>query len=227
VSAWLSAYGATMAGKITALAYQKRNMDRVNVYLDGKFAFGLAAIEAARLHVGQTLSDEEISKLRMRDDIERAHGRALDYLSYRPRSESEVRHNLSEKDVEDQIVDVVVERLKRAGLLDDREFARYWVKNRARFNPRGLRGLRYEMQQKGVSRDIIDDALETFDVEAAARKTAEAGARRLSHEDSSAFRRKLQAYMVRRGFSYAVIQPLVEEMVDERRCEEDTESEGR
>jgi regulatory protein len=216
-----------MAGKITALAYQKRNKDRVNVYLDGKFAFGLAVIEAARLHVGQILSDDEIIRLRTRDDVERAYGRALDYLSYRPRSESEVRRNLREKDVEDQIVDVVIGRLERAGLLDDREFARYWVDNRARFNPRGLRGLRHEMQQKGVSRDIIDEALVTFDVEAAARKTAEAGARRLSHEDPSAFRRKLRAYMARRGFSYAVIKPLVEEMVEERRCEEDIESEGR
>jgi regulatory protein len=118
-------------------------------------------------------------------------------------------------------------RLVRAGLLDDREFARYWVDNRARFNPRGLRGLRHELQQKGVSRDIIDDALATFDVETAARKTVEDGARRLSQEDPSAFRRKLQAYMARRGFSYAVIKPLVEEKVEERRREEDIESEGR
>lgn len=216
-----------MAGKITALAYQKRNKDRVNVYLDGKFAFGLAAIEAACLHVGQTLSDEGIIRLRMKDDIERAYGRALDYLSYRPRSESEVRRNLREKDVADRTVDVVIGRLKRAGFLDDREFARYWVNNRARFNPRGLRGLRHEMQQKGVSREIIDEALVTFDVEAAARKTAEAGSRRLAHEDPSAFRRKLQAYMARRGFSYAVIKPLVEEMAEARRREEDSKSEGR
>jgi regulatory protein len=216
-----------MAGKITALRYQKRNKDRVNVYLDGTFAFGLAVIEAARLRVGQTLSDDEIIKLRMRDDIERAYGRALNYLSYRPRSESEVCRNLREKDVEDEVVAVVIGRLKRAGLVDDRAFARYWLDNRARFNPRGLRGLRHEMQQKGVSRDIIDEVLETFDVEEAARKTAEAGARRLLHEDGPAFRRKLLAYMARRGFSYAVIKPLVEQLVEERRCEEDIESEGR
>jgi regulatory protein len=216
-----------MAGSITALTYQKRNKNRVNVYLDGEFAFGLAAIEAARLRVGQMLSDEEIIKLRMRDDIERAYERALDYLSYRPRSEFEVRRRLREKDFEDQVVELVMGRLVRAGLLDDREFARYWVDNRARFNPRGLRGLRHELQQKGVSRDIIDDALATFDVETAARKTVEDGARRLSQEDPSAFRRKLQAYMARRGFSYAVIKPLVEEKVEERRREEDIESEGR
>jgi regulatory protein len=214
-----------MAGSITALTYQKRNKDRVNVYLDGEFAFGLAAIEAARLRVGQMLSDEEINELRTRDNIERAYERGLDYLSYRPRSEFEVRRRLREKDFEDGVVDVAMERLLRAGLLDDREFARYWVDNRARFNPRGLRGLRHELQQKGVPRDIIDDTLATFDVQAAARKTVAAGARRLSQEDLSAFRRKLQAYMARRGFSYAVIKPLVEEKIEERHREEDIESE--
>jgi regulatory protein len=101
------------------------------------------------------------------------------------------------------------------------------VENRACFNPRGLRGLRHELQQKGISRSIIDGALATFDVEAAARKAAEAGARRLSQEDPAAFRRKLQAHMARRGFSYAVVKPLVEEMFEERRREEDIESEGR
>jgi regulatory protein len=55
-----------MAGTITALRFQKRNKDRVNVYLDGQFAFGLAAIEAVRLRVGQTLSDDDVARLQRR-----------------------------------------------------------------------------------------------------------------------------------------------------------------
>lgn len=216
-----------MEREITALTFQKHNKDRVNVYLDGQFAFGLAAIEAARLRVGQTLSDDAVIELQMKDEIERAYERALNYLSYRPRSEDEVRRNLGKKDVEEAVIDAVIGRLKRAELLDDREFARYWVDNRARFNPRGLRGLRHELQQKGVSRDVIDQALETFDVEAAARQAVEAGARRLSQEAPPDFRRKLQAYMARRGFSYAVTKPLVQEKLEEKRRREDGESEGR
>ena len=73
-----------MGGRITALKFQKRNRDRVNVYLDGRFAFGLAAIEAAHLRVGQVLSDEEIARLKERDQVERAVQRAMDLLSYRP-----------------------------------------------------------------------------------------------------------------------------------------------
>ncbi|MEA3377684.1 MAG: RecX family transcriptional regulator, partial [Chloroflexota bacterium] len=129
-----------MEREITALTFQKHNKDRVNVYLDGQFAFGLAAIEAARLRVGQKLSDDEVVELQTKDQIERAYERALNYLSYRPRSEAEVRRSLGKKDVEEAVIDAVIGRLKRAGLLDDREFAKYWVDNRARFNPRGFRG---------------------------------------------------------------------------------------
>lgn len=216
-----------MAREITALKVQRHDKDRVNVYLDGAFGFGLAAVEAIHLRVGQTLTAEQIAELRAKDDVERAYERALNYLSYRPRSEAEVRRNLREKDVEELAIDTVVRRLTGAGLLDDREFARYWVRNRARFNPRGLRGLRYELRRKGVAHDVIDDSLDGFDVQEAARKVADAGARRFSQEGPPDFRRKLQAYMARRGFSYAVIRPLIEEKLEEReqRAEGPTESE--
>jgi regulatory protein len=132
-----------------------------------------------------------------------------------------VRRNLRGKDVDGVVIDAVIGRLTHAGLLDDREFARYWIDNRARFNPRGLRGLRHELRQKGISRDIIDDVLTAFDVDAAAEKVVEAGARRLSGEEPRDFRRKLQAYMARRGFSYGVIKPLVQEKLEQRRREEE------
>jgi len=215
-----------MRREITALTAQKRNKDRVNVYLDGRFAFGLAVIEAVQLRVGQKLTSDEIVELQLKDEVERSYERALNFLSYRPRSEEEVRRNLRKKDVDEQVIEVVMGRLTRAGLVDDREFARYWVDNRARFNPRGLRGLRYELRRKGVSYDVIDEALSCFDASAAASKVAEAGARRLSREPPDDFRRKLKAYMARRGFSYQLIKPLVEEKLEERRAEENTESEG-
>jgi regulatory protein len=220
-----------MAGTITALRLQKRNKDRVNVYLDGKFAFGLAVVEAIRLEVGQMLSDDVIARLQIRDKVEQTYERALNFLSYRPRSEDEVRRNLRRKDVDEIVVEEVIERLTRVDLLNDREFARYWVENRLQFNPRGLRGLRHELRQKGLAADVITDTLADLDIEAAARQAAETGARRLVGLEARDFRRKLQAYLTRRGFSYAVIAPLIEELLEEKGCEEmsnmDIESEEK
>ena len=208
-----------MAGVITALRFQKRNKNRVNVYLDGQFAFGLAAIEAARLRVGQTLSDADVARLQQQDEVERAYERALNFLSYRPRSEAEVRRNLRKKNLGDETIETVVERLTQAGLLNDREFARYWVENRLQFKPRGARALSHELWEKGVPASIIAEALEDLDEEVAARKVAEARVRRLAHLEPRDFRQKLGACLARRGFSYAVIEPLIEEMLEVARCE--------
>jgi regulatory protein len=214
-------------GTITALRFQKRNRNRVSVYVDDRFAFGLAAIEAARLKVGQTLDENQVARLREQDQVERGYERALNFLSYRPRSREEVRRNLRKK-IKEENVEAVIARLTRTGLLDDREFARYWVDNRIRFNPRGARALRQELWEKGIADEIISEVLEGFEEEEAARRAAEAGARRLAGAEPKDFCRRLAAYMTRRGFSYGVTRPLIDEMLQVTRCEDlsDIESEG-
>ena len=193
-----------MAGTITALTVQKKNRDRVNVYLDGRFAFGLAAIEAARLRRGQTLSDDEIAALQNRDEVQKAHESALRYLDYRPRSTDEIRrHLMKSKDVAPEVMDEVVERLTSVGLLDDRAFVRYWLENRSDFSPRGERALRLELRQKGVPGDIIAEVLsESHNEDEAAYRAAMAQARKVRTTDPVEFRRKMEAHLARRGFSY-------------------------
>jgi regulatory protein len=210
-----------MAGTITALKVQKRNPRRVNVFLDGRYAFGLAAIEAARLRRGQVLSDEDIKGLKERDSFEKAHDRALRFLSYRPRSEAEVRRYLQGKAVSPAVEEEVIERLTRAKLLDDLAFARYWVENRESFNPRGLRMLRYELRQKGLRDETIAQALTDLDEEESAYRAAAQRGRRLARLDQLSFRKKLGAYLLRRGFPYEVVNLAVERTWQELRAEDE------
>src|SRR5574340_1235861 len=123
-------------GTITALKVQKRNPNRVNVYLDGEFAFGLARIVAAWLRVGMMLSDEKIEALQIQDAGEAAYQQALRFISYRPRSEMEIRKKLVEKGTDEKVIEVVSTRLKNAELMGDEQFARTWVENRSTFRPR-------------------------------------------------------------------------------------------
>ncbi len=197
-----------MGGRITALKVQKRNPDRVSVYLDGRFAFGLAAIEAARLKVGQFLTDEEIARLRQRDQVERAAERALDLLSYRPRSETELRSRLAER-YDEEALEGALERLRRSGLVDDREFARYWVENRFQSNPRGKMLLRQELRQKGLEDEVIDEALADYDEEQAANRAAQKLLRRWKSAAPHLLRRRLTDALLRRGFPYSVVGPVV------------------
>ncbi len=204
-----------MAGTVTALIVQKRNKQRVNIYLDGEFAFGLALIEAAKLHKGQQLTDEDIDHLKALDEIEVAHERALNLLSYRPRSVNEVQRNLREKQISEVAIETVVGRLERTGLLNDEEFARFWVENREQFAPRGERALRYELSQKGISDSIIDTVLGDLNQEDAAYRAARARAQRYAKADKAVFRKRLGDYLARRGFSYDDIRDAVERLWNE------------
>lgn len=199
-----------MAGKVTALKYQKKNRERVNVYIDGRFAFGLPEIVAATLKRGQVLSDAEIAALQERGGVETAYNWALNYLSYRPRSRAEVEAGLRKRDVAKEQIVAVVERLERAGFLDDEAFARYWVENRERFRPRGPRALRYELRNKGIADEIVDRVLTVIDVADSAYRAAENKARQLRHQDRETFHRKLVAYLARRGFVYEVAKQVVD-----------------
>lgn len=196
--------------KVTALKVQARNKNRANVYLDGVFAFGLVKIEAARLRIGQELSDADIERLKQTDTAEMAYEQALKFISYRPRSEAEVRQHLKKKDVSDSKIENALTRLRNAGLVNDEQFARYWVETRAAFRPKGKRALKAELRAKGVAASEMEASLsETSDVEVA-RQLADKRARRLKGLPWLDFRRKLSEYLARRGIDYEVISDAVE-----------------
>jgi regulatory protein len=198
-----------VAGKITALETQKRNRKRVSVFLDGEYAFGLAAEEVARLQVGQQLSDDEIQGLLEADRLHTVYQRALRFLSHRPRSIQEVRRSLRDKGFSEDAVEATLVRLEQAGLLNDVEFARYWVEQRQDFRPRSIAMLRHELKQKGVPPAVISQALKDLDEDELAYDTARRFAGRLSSLPLDEFRRKLSGYLARRGFPYAVIETAV------------------
>jgi regulatory protein len=203
-----------MAGEISALVFQKRNQERVNVYLDGRYAFSLPAIEAAQLHRGQYLSNGQVEALREKGELQKWYDRVVRFLAYRPRSRAEVEKYLAEKGVIPAHAAEILERLTAAGLLDDLEFARFWVENRERFKPRGQRALQYELRQKGVSDTIIQEVLEEAlpAEEESAYRAAQGRARRLSESEYVEFRRKLWAYLARRGFAYEAIKQAIERL---------------
>jgi len=195
-----------MTKKITALKIQKKNKNRVSVYLDDEFAFGLSRIVAGWLAVGEQLSDEKIKELQGQDSVEVALQRALNYLSYRPRSEKEVRQNLKIKhEVPTGIIDQIIERLERGGLVDDQKFAELWVENRSEFRPRGSHALRMELRQKGIKEDTIAEVLEEIDEQNLAIKAARKQARKYQQLEWIEFRKKLTGFLARRGFNYGVI----------------------
>ncbi len=208
-----------METTITAIKQQKRNPQRVNIYLDGVYAFPVAKIVAAWLKVGQRLSQEKIRELQGLDEVEKAFQRALNFLSYRPRSRAEVEKNLRKHEVAESLIPEIVERLERGNLLNDADFARKWVGDRAAFRPRGAYALRSELRLKGVADNAIEQALSGIDEINLARQAAQRKVRQWSHLEWQEFRNKLSPFLSRRGFGYETVAEVCKELWQELKQE--------
>lgn len=194
-------------GIVTRLEPAKRRGARcVKVFLDGRYAFSLQRELAEQLRMGEAVPELRAAQLLVADDRARAMEAALVFLSYRPRSEREVRERLRQKQIAEPVVEAVLERLKEQRLVDDEEFARYWVNQRQTHRPRGSALIRRELYAKGIAGEISSQVLESAtEVEAeveSAYKAARRKAEGLRLLDRLQRQQKLGQFLLRRGFDY-------------------------
>ncbi|GAC1473378.1 MAG: RecX family transcriptional regulator [Chloroflexota bacterium] len=190
---------------VTLLEPQRRDPERVNVYLDGEFAFGTSRLIVAAYHlvVGSTLTQEETHALRHDDGVDQAFNAALNLLSYRPRSAGEIRQYFRQKGIDARTAEAALEKLAGIGLVNDHEFARFWIENRTNIRPRGSRAIQAELRQKGLEPEIIEGALAERGDEADLAYTA--GLKKLraySSYSGKEFTRRMLGFLERRGFAY-------------------------
>ena len=204
---------------MTALEPQAKDPRRYNLYVDGRFALGLSEIVATQVKIGQELSDEEVAQLAAEEEFESARESALHYLEYRPRSEDEIRRKLGKK-YSREVIDRVVARLREAGLLGDKDFARFWVESRETFKPRSSRALKYELRQKGVPAEVIDRAVKNLDERESAYRASRSKAERWRGLEYREFQTKLGGFLARRGFNYEIVKETVKRIYQEIHSEE-------
>ncbi len=205
-----------MTRTVTALKIQARNPERVNVHLDGRYAFALSLNIAQGLSQGQALSADEIARLKAADQPAAACRRALRFLARRRRSIHETRNHLRRGGYPAAVVDTVIARLRERRYLDDAEFARQWVAERERFRPRSGRALRWELRQKGVGGGEIDGALSGLDEVASARAALRGRLARWQGLARQDFKAKVFGFLGRRGFSCEIAEAAFERAREER-----------
>lgn len=206
-----------MVREITAIKAQKNNRQRVNIYLDGTFAFGLSRFVAGWLEVGRKLTDAEIKKLQADDSYEVAFQKALQFINYRPRSIDETRRRLLKKGFSEEVAEKTIEKLQERNWLNDLEFARLWIENRNAFRPRSARLLTQELRLKGVADDTIQQALDKFggDENELAYQAGIKKAKQCRDETKLDFLKKVGGFLGRRGFHYGIVKPTVERLWNE------------
>ena len=203
---------------ITKLTTAKSRDRKINIYLDGKYAFSLPAnvVAQAGLRKEQELSSNQVEELTATGKYRRCYNAALSYLSYKPRSEYEVRQRLLQRRFDSHDIEKAVDSLKNQGLIDDDTFARLWTENRQDCSPRSRWLTGMELKRKGIDDDIIRQAVSDVDDEENAYLAAVNKVRKASPNDYQTFRRKLGDFLKRRGFRYDVIQQTVDKLWSNR-----------
>lgn len=196
---------------VTAVVKQHRRR-RVNIFVDGEFALSLGAELAAErsIHPGRTLAPDELRALADAEARRSALESALRLLSYRPRSERELRDRLARKGFARRVIDETAGRLRELGYLDDAAFARFWTETRQALRPRSRRLLTGELRWRGVAPATAEEVTVDISDPEAAYRAASRRLRALRGLDYPRFRERLGGFLTRRGFSYAVARRTIE-----------------
>ncbi|MBP9503211.1 MAG: RecX family transcriptional regulator [Candidatus Promineofilum sp.] len=199
-------------GTITALTAQVKDPNRVNVFIDGDFACGLALEIAATLQVGRQITQAELEQLDKRDEIHRGRERVLRLLARRPYSSAEISRYLRRHQYDDEAIKNIIDDLTDVKLIDDDAFATYWVEQRETFRPRSRLALLQELGRKGIERDIVTEALSDLDEAEAARRVAQKQAGRWRGLPEPDWRTRMTRYLLRHGYPYDLVKDVVTEL---------------
>jgi regulatory protein len=213
-----------MGKTVTDLVFQKKNKQRVSVYLDDMYEFSLSPMVAARLVEGMELTEETIERLLSEDEMERAYSLALRYLGFRARSLYEMEKYLKGKRFSEACRTKTIQRLMENRFLDDKDFTGMWVASRSRSNPKGAYALRQELLEKGIDEQLIEENLDGFDELEAAFSAVQKKLGQWLNLSSDEIRKKIYGFLSLRGFSYETTREATERALDFIKGEKDGSS---
>jgi regulatory protein len=204
---------------ITRITEQKRTPERRNIFLDGKFAFGCNLNVVARFHlrVGMSLDKQQLRQIEYGEVKQECFDAAMQFLSARLHSRSELYRKLARREWGDEVVEAVLEDLSRMGYLDDERYARTRALSSAQHKQHGRRRAFLELIRSGIKGDVADRALNEVyrehDPTAIARELVRKHAPRLKGLDPAVARRRLLGMLQRRGFDYDSVKPVLDEVL--------------
>src|SRR3989344_3020248 len=155
------------------------------------------------------------------DGFEKFYNKALKFLSYRPRSEKEIRDYLKIKNQkskiknDDKVIESIISKLKEYKFLNDEEFVKWWIEQRTTFKPRSLKLIKIELGQKGIDKDLIDQVIDdlrlTIDDLESAKKLIEKRLPRYKNLSRDEKFQKIARYLASKGFNYDIIKEIVKD----------------
>ncbi len=204
--------------KITKIERQENNRQRLSIYLDGEFAFGLndEIVLKHNINVNQTLHEDQIEDLLSEDEKKRAKQKAFSYLARRDHSEKELSDKLRGKGFREPIIIGLIEDLKQSQLINDGTFSRQFARNKIIQKSIGRRELAFSLKQKGISKDILEATLEEvyseYDEKELALRLANQKLKTIKNIEPIKVKKRISDFLFRRGFNWEIVEQVFEEI---------------
>lgn len=188
---------------------QQKNEKRVNIFLDGKFAFGidLENFIKFKLKEGKELTDDEVNTIIKKSEFQKTLDKLLRFAMTRPRSEKEIKDYLKRKKVPETLNGDLFERLKYFELLDDTKFAKWWVEQRITFKKKTKKIIEQELKIKGIKTEIIKNVLSETEIDelSLAKDLISKKMYKWQKFDERTKKQKVSQYLLSKGFDWSVI----------------------
>ena len=214
---------------ITKITTQIKRTDRYNIFIDEKYACSVdeGVLLKFKLQKGKEIDALVLSQIQYHDEIQKAYSTALGHLSYRMRSEAEVRLFLRKKEIEEPLINEVIHKLYRFNYLNDLDFAKAYVRTHVSGGNKGPITLQLELKEKGIQDKLIQEALlgYPFDVQVEhAKHLAEKSIKKEKNISERALKQKLEQMLSRKGFSRDCIVMALDDVEMDKNDEEEWDS---
>ncbi len=206
-------------GKITKIEVQKRNKDRVNVYIDNDYAFSAYSelVYKENLRVNSEVNEDKLLRIAEKENLSKCKETALRIIERSYKTESEMINKLAEKGYDSKSIEIVISFLKEYNFINDKSYTKMYIKDR--ISNQGKQKIKYSLIRKGISAEIIDEFINDieFDNEkAVAIEMAKKKYKLISKTEKDKFKlwNKLCRYLVGRGYNYSISKEVVNEVLD-------------
>lgn len=201
--------------KITSIERSKRNKDKLMVYIDDEYNFSVSEEDylTLNLYEKKEITEDEINYIKNSVNFRRAKSTAVRFLSLKLRSEAEVVQKLENEGFDSNTIERVIEELKSLGYINDRLYVQKFIFDRSKLKPKSKKLLKYELINKGIKEEVIDEILSDWKVDESA--VAEGLVRKKFGKynlNDEKIIKKVYSFLQHRGFSYELASRVIKKL---------------
>jgi regulatory protein len=203
---------------ITKIEVQKRNKERVNLFLDGEYAFSISAelVYKERLKANDKIDYKKLKELAEKESFARCKEAALRTIEKNYKTEKEVRDKLKQKGYEENAIDYSIEFLGKYNFINDSHYAKVFIKDK--LNSMGSQKIKFNLIQKGICKEIIEEELVNINKENERSIALDIARKKLElirkkENDNYKISGKLYRYLISKGYEMSIVSDIVKEIM--------------